>query len=145
MNLKELKELWEKDCPIDDNHLGEEATKTPKLHSKYLNILIDTKQLFIKTKSDYDTLKRFKSRYYKGELTRDELSEYELDQYQYAKPLKAELEEILAADSDVIKQYAKVEYLQIMIYFLESVMVQIKSRDFQLKNGIQWRVFISGG
>lgn len=145
MNLKELKELWETDCSIDDNHLGEEATKTPKLHSKYINILIDTKQLLVKTKADFDTIKRLKARYYKGELTREELTEYGWEQYQYAKPLKTELEEILAADEDVIRQSAKVEYLQIMIYFLESVMTQIKSRDFQLKNGIQWRVFISGG
>jgi hypothetical protein len=40
MNIEEIQNMWETDCHIDDNHLGEQATQTPKLHSKYIKLFL---------------------------------------------------------------------------------------------------------
>lgn len=144
MKLDDVLVMWEADSVIDDNHLGESSTATAKLHSKYLKLLIETKLKKSKLDIDYNNLRKLKFRYYRGELTRAELAELGWEQWQYNKPLKAEMDEFLKGDDDLVKIQARVEYIDTMIYALESIMQQIKQRDFQLSNGIKWKQFLSG-
>ena len=144
MNLQEVQEEWERDCQIDDNHLGEASTYTPNLHAKYLKILINTKLKLTKIQADYNLLRKNKFKYYRGELSREELSTLGWEPWQYNKPLKNEMDEFLQGDSDLIGQNQRLEYLNTMIYTLESILNQIKARDWQIKNGIQWKTFLAG-
>lgn len=144
MNIEEIQQMWETDCQIDDNHLGEQATLTPKLHSKYIKELIQYKLKLTKTKSEYNTLRKSKFRYYRGEMSRDELKEFGWEQWQYNKPLKAEMDEFLSGDSDLSKIEARIEYLETGIYLLESILNQLKSRDWEIKSHIEWKKFLAG-
>ena len=144
MKLDELKEQWATDCIIDDNHLGEVSTKTPMLHSKYISTAVDMKLKQSKIKFDLATLKKNKSKWYRGEMSKEELDELNWPQWQHNKIMKGEMSEVLDADSDVIILAMKLEYINTIIYMLESILGQIKSRDFQLKNGIEWKKFIAG-
>jgi len=144
MKIDEIQTMWESDCAIDDNYLGEAATFTPKLHSKYIKLLIDAKLKHSKYNSDYNTLRKTKFRSYRGEMTRQELADLQWDQYQGIKPLKNEMDEILTGDTDLNNINTRIEYLTAMIYLLESILGQIRSRDFQIKNGIEWKKFLSG-
>ena len=144
MNLEELQNMWSEDCIIDDNHLDRESVNTAKLHSKYLNHLIGYKLKLAKMRADYNTLRQSKFRYYRGELTREELTDLNWQQWQGIKPLKNEMEEFLGGDNDLNKQEVKLQYLQGVIDFLDSVMNQIKARDWQIRNAIEWKKFISG-
>lgn len=144
MNIDDIQIMWEADSQIDDNHLGEAATITPKLHAKYIKLLIQTKLKHTKLKADYNTLRQSKFRYYRGEMSREELAERNWNQWQGTKPLKNEMEEFLEGDSDLNHSKMKIEYIETMIYMLESILGQIKSRDFQIKNGITWKQFLSG-
>lgn len=144
MNIDDIQIMWEADAQIDDNHLGEAATVTPRLHSKYIKLLIQTKLKHTKLKADYNTLRQVKFRYYRGEMGRDELAEKGWQQWQGTKPLKNEMEEFLEGDSELNQSKMKIEYIEAMIYLLESILGQIKSRDFQIKNGIQWKQFLAG-
>lgn len=144
MKINEIQDMWEQDCGIDDNYLGEAATTTPKLHSKYIKLLIDAKLKLSKLTSDYNTLRKTKFRYYRGEMSRQELAELQWDQYQGIKPLKNEMDEILTGDEGLNSIHMKMEYLNSMIYLLESILGQIRSRDFQIKNGITWKQFLAG-
>lgn len=144
MNLDELQEAWALDCQIDDDHLDRESVTTPKLHSKYLNFLIAYKLKTTKMKADYNTLRQQKFRYYRGELSRDELTDLGWAQWQGIKPLKNEMEEFLGGDRDLNTMEIKVQYLQSIVEFLESIMNQIKARDWQIRNSIEWKKFISG-
>lgn len=144
MTLDEVLLAWEADSPIDDNHLGENSAATAKLHSKYLRILIDTKLKKTKLDIDYNNLRKLKFRYYRGELSRSELEELGWEQWQYNKPLKAEMDEFLKGDEDLAKIQVRIEYIDTMIYALESIMQQIKQRDWQIRNGIQWKQFLAG-
>jgi len=144
MKLEDMQKMWEDDSRIDDDHLGEESTKTPNLHAKYIQYLIDNKLRLSKVKHEYNILRKTKFRYYRGELSRQELEKLGWDQWQGVKPLKNEMDEFLSGDDDLNNLDIKVEYLNSIIYFLESVMTQIKSRDFQISNGIKWKQFLVG-
>lgn len=144
MNIEEIQNMWETDCHIDDNHLGEQATQTPKLHSKYIRELITYKLKLTKLKSDYNTLRKSKFRYFRGEMSRDELKDVGWDQWQGVKPLKNEMDEFLSGDTDLNTISTRIEYLETGIYLLESILNQIKSRDWEIKSHIEWKRFLAG-
>lgn len=144
MTIDEIHEMWANDCHIDDNFLGENSTATPKLHAKYVKLLTSTKLKHTKLSSDYNLLRKNKFRYYRGELSRDELQELGWSQWQGVKPLKNEMDEFLTGDSDLNTLKVKIEYLETMIYLLESILGQIKARDWQIKTHVEWKKFLVG-
>lgn len=144
MKLDEILDMWEVDSSIDDNHLGEASTTTPKLHAKYIKLLVQAKLRQTKLNIDFNSLRKTKFRYYRGELSREELAELKWDQWQYNKPLKAEMDEFLKGDDDLSAIQTRIDYIDTMVYALESIMTQIKARDFQLSNGIKWKTFLAG-
>lgn len=144
MNIEQLQAEWDIDCQIDDNYLGETTTATPKLHSKYIKFLVQVKLKYTKLQSDYNMLRKNKFRLYRGELSRNELTDLGWEQWQGVKPIKSELDQMLEGDQDINNLQVKLEYLSTMIYFLESVLGQIKARDWQVKSAIQWKMFLAG-
>ena len=49
----------------------------------------------------------------------------------------------IAADDDV-KLQLKIDYIEQTIFFLDGVLRQINSRNYQIKNAIEWERFQSG-
>jgi hypothetical protein len=144
MNIEQLQEMWDSDCEIDDNYLGENSTATPKLHAKYVKLLVQVKLKHTKLQAEYNLLRKNKFRYYRGELSRDELADLSWSQWQGVKPLKNEMDEFLTGDDDLNLLKVKMDYLETMIYFLESVLQQIKARDWQIKTAVEWKKFLAG-
>ena len=144
MNIEDLQNMWETDCEIDDNYLGENSTSTTKLHAKYVKMLVQIKLKHTKLQSDYNMLRKNKFRYYRGEMSRDELKEREWNQWQGVKPLKNEMDEFLTGDEDLNSLDVKIKYLETMIYLLESILQQIKARDWQIKTAVEWKKFLAG-
>jgi hypothetical protein len=144
MNIEQINELWAADCGIDRNKLTEETLRSANLHQKYLELLMQCKSKLIKLSSDYLELKELKTRYYNGELTQEELQENNLKQYQGLKPLKSTMGEKLDGDSDIIKLKLKIQYMENMQYQLESILQQIKGRDWGIKNHIEYLKFVAG-
>jgi hypothetical protein len=144
MNIEEIQTMWEQDSIIDDNHLGEASTETAKVHAKYIKLMVGVKIKLTKYRADYNLLRKNKFRYYRGELSREELADLGWQPYQLIKPLKNEMDEFLQGDQDLINLTARVEYLETMGYLLEGILGQIKARDWQLKNGIEWKKFLAG-
>lgn len=144
MTLDDIQNEWDKDSSIDDNYLGESAVATPKLHAKYIRILVNVKLKHAKLASDYNQLRKNKFRYYRGELGRDELTALGWSQWQGVKPLKNEMDEFLQGDTELNTMRVKTDYLETMIYLLESILGQIKARDWQLKSAIEWKKFLAG-
>ena len=144
MQIEELHASWEADCNISEDHLDRESLATAKLHSKYLRILIQHKMKIAALSAEYNGLRQFKFRYYRGEMPKDELVERGWPQWQGVKPLKNEMDEFLTGDSDLVKLNMKIEYIKVMIEALESIMKQISSRDWQIRNAITFKQFIAG-
>jgi hypothetical protein len=142
--ITEIQDLWEQDCIIDNNHLDDESIKTAKLHAKYINILMETKLGISNRRIEISTLKKNKYRYYKGEMTRQELSDLGWDQWLYAKPLKYELEQLLEGDSDLVALNLRMEYLEATLYLLESILKSIADRTWSIRNSISYKSFLAG-
>jgi Recombination, repair and ssDNA binding protein UvsY len=144
MKLSELQEAWSEDSRIDETNLGREAVRTPQLHAKYLNWLGSVRLNLRKAESDYLNLRRRKYRYYRGEMTRDELESEGWTQFQGNKPLKNEMDEILNTDSELIGLQDKVEYFKTVLNQLEQIVRSINSRTWDVKNSIEWHKFTNG-
>jgi hypothetical protein len=144
MKLDEVNEEWEKDAKIDPTNLGYESIQNPILHSKYLTKLSHVRLLVRKSESDYLTMRKDKYRYFRGELTRDELKEHGWQQYQGRVPLKSEMDEFLSTDADMIRLTNKLEYLKTIQYTLEQIMKAISSRGWEIKAAIEWEKLRNG-
>ena len=144
MKIEDITQQWSEDCVIDRNNLTLETLRTPNLHQKYLEMLMQCKQKFIKYSSDYDSMKELRSRYYQGILSKEELEDYGWSQFQGLKPLKSDMQSKLDGDSELQKIRLKVQYIEAMHYQLESILNQIKGRDWSIKNHIQWQMFQAG-
>ena len=144
MKLSELQEMWAEDCKINEMNLGQESVRTPILHSKYINLLSSTKLNLRKAESDYLNMRRKKYKYYRGEMTQQELDDEEWEQWQGNKPLKNEMDEFLQVDSDLVKLSDKVEYFKTVLYQLEQIIRSLNSRTWDIKNCIEWNKFTNG-
>ena len=144
MNIEQLQEMWDADSNIDGIHLDDEALNTAKLHAKYIKLLVQIKLKHTKFQSDYNMTRKNKFRYYRGEMTREELKEHNWDQWQGVKPLKNEMDEFLTGDSDLNSLEVKIKYLETMIYMIESILGQIKARDWQIKSAIEFKRLLAG-
>lgn len=144
MKLVDIQEEWTKDCRIDETNLGSESAKIPKLHSKYLNLLVNTKLTVRKCESEYLRMRRLKYRYYRGEMSQAELEENSWAQWQGVKPLKNEMDEFISTDTDLIYLQDKLEYHKTVLTMLENIMKSISSRTWDVKNSIEWTKFTNG-
>jgi hypothetical protein len=144
MKLSEVQEEWEADSRINRTDLGNESLRTPMLHSKYLNKLSNVKLLVRKAEADYLTMRKDKYRYFKGELTRQELADRGWHQYQGRVPLKSEMEEYLTTDGDMIRLTDKLEFLKTVQFTLEQIMKAIGQRGWDIKSAIEWEKMQNG-
>ena len=144
MDFDSINDMWANDCKINRNDLTIETLNTASLHQKYLGMLMKCKGNLIRYQSQFASLRDLKTRYYNGELSKDELADNGMVQYQGLKPLKSDMQNKLDGDSDIIKMKLKIEYVEAMIYQLESILHSIKGRDWAIKNHIQWLQFQAG-
>ena len=142
--LDEILEDWDNDSIINDNHISDESVRVPKLHAKYVRHLAQAKLSIVKKNNDYSSLKKLKFRYYRGELTRDELREYNWEQWQGVKPMKNEMDQFLSGDDDLVKLKLSIDILETKIEVIQSILGQIKSRDWQLKTMLDHKKFLAG-
>ena len=141
----ELLEMWKADSQISPTRIKQDMFALPILHSKYLEILTSYKVAMRKQHLKLNKIRLLKTRYYNGELDKEELDANGWKQYQRNKPLKSELESILSADPDIQEILEQQEYLEIMISAGESILKEINQRGFLFKNIVQWEIFQAGG
>lgn len=144
MKLSDIQEEWKQDSTIDETNLGRESIRVPTLHAKYLAFLSKVKLQQRKAESDYFNTRRLKYRYYRGEMSREELAVLEWEQFQGNKPLKNEMDEFLQCDKDLIELQDKVEYFKTVIFTLEQIIRSINSRTWDIKTAVEWTKFTNG-
>lgn len=140
MNLDEIQKLWEEDSKIDEDNLHTESTKIPSLHAKYYRLFNTILTLKKAQENKYKILKKEKWQYYTGKAEPDVYIEKPFDH----KVLKNDLDKYLDADEDLIRCQTKMEYYQMMLNYLDSIIKTILNRTYQLKNAIEWQKFIRG-
>ena len=142
MNLNDLQDKWAKDCVINDD-LGAAAIYTPMLHSFYLNELVTAKLKLTKTQHEMAELSAAKSKYFRGEMNQQELEERGWKQWQH-RTLKSDIEGMIEADAECQKILAREGYMKTMIYFLESVLGELKNRNWNIRAALDWQKWRSG-
>ena len=140
MTLEELQEQVDKDLKINDTELDLESLKTPQLHNKYLKEYNNFKLLLSRAASDYKILKRFKWEYYTGKSSPQIYKEKPFN----LKIMKSDIDKYLESDEDLIKAKQKIDYLETVVNYLDRTLKTISSRDWQIRNSIEWRKFTSG-
>jgi hypothetical protein len=145
MKLQEIQDMWSEDCKIDQTNLGRSAARVPELHAKYLNMMSSVRLQYRKTETEYLRIRKLKGRYYRGELSKEELIELGWEQYLNSRPLKNEMDDVMNSDDDMIRLIDKMEYLKTVMYQLEQIIKSINSRTWDIKSAIEWYKFTNGG
>ena len=142
--LDQVKEMWKVDCKINEGNLAQEIANVPLLHCKYVSLLADMKKALKRANNKYLRMQKAKMKYYKGEMTREDLVKYGWDQYQGNKVLKTEMHDVLKLDDDMIEIDDEVHDIAVTVQILESIMKEINSRNYSLKTMVDWTKMMNG-
>jgi antirestriction protein len=140
MNLDEIQLSWEEDSKIDEDNLHTESTKIPSLHAKYYRILNNILLMKKLEENKFKQIKKEKWQYYTGKADPEVYIEKPFDH----KVLRQDVDKYMDSDEDLIKVLNKIDYFQVMLTYLDSILKSINNRTFQIKNSIEWQKFIRG-
>jgi len=140
MNLTDIEVIWEEDSKIDPDNLHLESLKIPVLHSKYYQIYNKISILKKAEENSWAELQKSKWLYYSGKADPEVYKQKPFDH----RVLKADLDKYLNADPDILKSKTKLDYYQMMMKYLESILKSLDNRNFTIKNSIDFMKFIAG-
>ena len=140
--LNDLLEMWRQDADIDRTEPGKALLDIPKLHSKYLNILSKHRLLAKESQFKYNKTKKLKWEYYTGKLDQDQLDKHGWQPFPFV--LKSELTTYLESDDDINKHIAQKIVHDEIVEVCSSILKELNSRTFQLRDFIAWERFIQG-
>ena len=140
--LDDLLEMWRTDSIIDRTEPGKALINIPQLHSKYLNILSRHRLLSKESEFKYNKMKKLKWEYYTGKLDKDQLEKYNWQPFPFV--LKSDITTYLESDDDINKHIAQKIVHDEIVDVCSSILKELNSRTFQLRDFIQWERFIQG-
>ena len=143
-NLEDIIKNWDNDCIIDSTEPGKELLKIPTLHNKYLKFLVKHKLAVKRINFEYSRLRRVKEEYYNGSLSQEELGEYGWEPFLLNIKTKMGIEKYIESDKDLVKILEKKIHHDEAVAVCESILQELKSRTFQLRDYISWERFIGG-
>jgi len=143
MKFEEIQKLWTSDCNIDETELAQESVKIPQLHNKYL-IFYSNEKLRLKTQRfDHSKLVKLKKEYYGGRMSQEELEAIDWEPFQH-KLLKADVEQYVDADDNVIESKKMLALQEEKVDYLEAIVKGLSTRGYLIKNAIDWKRFTEG-
>lgn len=140
MKLEEIQAEIEKDSDINPTDLDRESLKIPQLHSKYYKIYMTEVRILKGIESEFRKLKRDKVLYYTGQADDDKYKERPL----HKKVLKTEVDLFLDADDELSDLKNKYELQKLKAEMLEGFIKTLNTRNFLIKNAIDWQKFKNG-
>jgi len=143
MKFEEIQYQWTLDCVMDETELSKESIKIPQLHNKYLIFYSNEKLKFKEIKYLFAGLIRRKRDYYSGRMTAKELEMADWEPFQL-KLLKADVQEYIDADDNVIESKKLLALQEEKVNYLESIVKSLTTRGYLIKNAIDWKRFTEG-
>lgn len=144
MNFEELNKMWSEDCKIDETNLVRESSRTPELHSKYYNLFYKEALRVRKLKFDLVELEKAKTEYYNGSMDELELKARGWKPNPL-KILRQDIGKYIESDKDIIELSLRIAMHEENAKYVESIIRQINSRNFHIKNMIDALKFQAGG
>ena len=140
--LEELLEMWRKDADMDRTEPGRELLNIPKLHSKYVTIMSNHRMMARDAEFQLNRWKKLKWEYYTGKLDDDDLKKHGWDPFPFT--LKSDITTYLEADEDINKYKAKKVIHDEIVDVCISIIKELNSRTFQIRDFIAWERFVNG-
>ena len=143
MKFEDIQKSWTSDCSIDDTELAKESVRIPQLHNKYLILYSNEKLRFKEIKFLFSGLIKRKRDYYSGRMSAEELEDADWEPFRI-KLLKADVQEYIDADENVIESKKLLALHEEKVDYLESVVKSLTTRGYLIKNAIDWKRFTEG-
>ena len=143
MKFEEIQKLWTSDCNIDETELAQESVKIPQLHNKYLIFYSNEKLRFKTQRFEHSKLVKLKKEYYGGKMSQEELEAIDWEPFQH-KLLKADVEQYVDADDNVIESKKLLALQEEKVDYLEAIVKGLSTRGYLIKNAIDWKRFTEG-
>lgn len=141
-SLDELKEFAKTELVIDEHDLDTESLRTPRLHTRWLDLLSSAA---IKLKSIQNMQKKLymeRWKYYSGTATDKYYADYGVF---HNKILKTDINIYLDSDDILCEAKELLDIHEQIVDFCERTVKEISSRTFHIRAAIDWRKFASGG
>lgn len=143
MNLSDYQNYTKTDLILDETQLDTESLKTPQLHSKYLNFLMDEKLRLTKLQHEYKILRKKKWLYYTGKISQEELEAEEWEPFELTI-LKTDLDKFLDSDEDLQLIDIRIKYKETIVDYLNETIKIINNRQWNIRSAIDWLKFTNG-
>ena len=144
MKFEEIFDAWKSDSEIDQTDLGNESLKIPKLHHKYYMMLLAERSSLRKLEAQMKQLKLSKYEFYsQGHTEETKKLGWELPPRGII--LKADIPMYLEADKDIIELSLKIGVQGEKVDFLDSILKTLQTRNFLIKNAIDFLRWTNGG
>ena len=140
-DIEMIKSMWEKDSQIDIDNLHHESLNIPVLHAKYYDIYNNLVLLKTKAEQQRKNIRHERYEYYSGKADPDV---YVKDPFPKKVRDKDAMQKYLDADEKLSNVSMKIEYYQVMINYIDSILKQISNRTYQIKNSIEFLKFQAG-
>jgi c-di-GMP-related signal transduction protein len=146
IDLKQVHEMWQTDCTINNNQLDETSRQTPTLHAKYIQIWSTAKLELRRAEFDQKKLLKDKWLYYNGKMDQETIKEkgWVPDPFDGLKVLKGEMDYYYDSDPEIQKSEEKIQYLKTVTETLTEIIDNLKWRHQTISNIIRWKQFESG-
>ena len=139
MDLETLQNKWEKDCKIGDE-LSDESKKIPSLHCEYITLYNEFNLMKKNTEFRLKCMMRERWEYYTGKA---DPKVYEEEPFDF-KVMKQDVDRYLYGDKKIQRLQMKIEYQSQCVFFLDSVLTQIRDRQWQIRNAIEFQKLTLG-
>ena len=145
MNIETILNDWSEDCKIDETNLSHESTNIPILHSKYISMYTNAKLSRLRIYEKRKEIKRKLTEYYSGDLNNPEdIKEIGREPFN-KKLLNTQVQTYVDADDEMININLKIGYQDELIKLLEDIVKTIHTRNFIIKNSLDYQRFMNGG
>ena len=143
MKFEDIFEEWKIDSTIDQTDLGNESLKIPKLHHKYYMMMVSEKSVLKKLDAQMKQLRLAKYEFYsQGHTEESRKLGWELPPRGII--LKADIPMYIDADKDIVELSLKIGIQAEKVEFLESIIKGLQTRNFIIKNSIDFMKFTMG-
>jgi len=143
MTIDEIHSEWANDSKLNPLDLVGATVQTPKLHHKYLMVLLEYRKKNRILRNKLAQLRRLKQEYYSGVMPKADMDELGWEPFQL-KILKQDMSKYIDQDNDVIKLTSMIGEVEETIFLLDEILKQLHSRGFQIRQMIDWIKYENG-
>lgn len=140
--ILDLLSMWKEDSKMDPTEPAEGLSRIGSLHSKYLTLLSINRQSVKVLEKSQRKFKKIKWEYYSGRMDEARLKKFGWDPFPYI--LKSEIAIYLDSDKDLLAIETEKEVHEEIVDVCASIIKELTSRTYQLKDIITWTRFTNG-